>query len=371
MTHDALVVGGGPAGCAAAIDIARSGRSVVLVERREQSADHDANHWGALLSRPARQLLHRYDDGFDIHEISQLRVSNGDRSALRPLDDGRLGVVARTVLDDALIDIARRAGVEVLSGHEATRPIVDRGFLRGAEVSGPIVNGPLDAEYVIIADGANSTFGRSLGTYRRRNLPHLICARGTWSSPLSRVVECEIIIGLRRSSGDRLPGHIVVTPDGHGSVTLAVTIPSMAGDSAAVNAVTILDEAARTVSSRWAIDPDRPLGELRTTRLPVGRSVRPIAGPTFLVVGDAAASADPLTALGLGPALIGGQLAGACVAEAISTGASAPLQAFPDGLERALRRHHRWAQLSLQVAGRELGSRALSGAVRLLASTGR
>ena len=367
MTHDALVVGGGPSGCAAAISIARAGASVALVDRRHSNA----TSWASLLTADGRAELARFDTTPAVHEISQVRLVDGDHTALRTLSTGLLGAVSRPELDDLLLDAARSAGVRIFAGYEAHRPIIERGFLRGAGIGSPDDECDVLAEYTVIADGANSTFGRALGTHRRRDLPHLICARGSWPSPLSRVVESEILIGLRRATGDRLPGHGVVVPDGRGSLTITVVIPSMTRDAAAVNPLAILEDTARSVADRWAIDPNLPSGELRATRLPVGRSVGPVAGPTFLVVGDAAATADPLTALGLAPAIASGALAGTCVAEAIATGASAPLQAFPDGLATALRTHHRRAAMALQVSGRDIGSRLLAGAVRLAASAGR
>lgn len=367
MAHDALVVGGGPSGCAAAIAIAHSGSSVALIDRGRGLA----HPWAALLTHDARAELEKIGFSTTIHEIAQVRVGDGERSMVRSLPPGDLGVVRRPEFDDALLDTARANGVEVLDHHDAHRPVIERGFVRGADVVNDAAEITLRAEYTVIADGANSTFGRALGTHRRRDLPHLITARGTWSSPLSRVVECEVLIGLRRSSGEDLPGHATIIPDGDGSVTVTVVVPSTARDAAAVNPTNVLEETARNIADRWALDPDQPIGELRSARLPTGRSVGPVAGPTFCVVGDAAATADPLTALGLGPALVSGSLAGRCVAEAIATGASAPLQAYPDGLDEIIRRRNRWGSMALNLAGREVGNRALRATLRLAASARR
>lgn len=364
MAHDALVVGGGPAGCAAAIAIATAGASVVLVDPPRTNA----HPWATVLLDDARAELHRIGIPTTIHEIAQLRVGDGQHSMVRSLPTGDVGVVRRPELDEALRNAARSHGVEVLDRHEAQRPVIERGFLRGADVMSDAAETTLLAEYTVIADGANSTFGRALGTHRRRDLPHLITARGTWSSALSRVVECEVLIGLRRSTGDELPGHATIVPDGFGSVTVTVVVPSTARDASAVNPIGILDETVRSIAHRWALNPDQPVGELRSARLPTGRSVGPVAGPTFCVVGDAAATADPLTALGLGPALASGALAGRCVAEAIATGASAPLQSYPDGIDEIVRRRHRWGSLALNLVGREVGNRAVRTALRFAAS---
>ena len=53
MTVDAVVVGAGPAGSAAALALARAGRDVVMVERRvtHRCTGTSAHHWGTISSR--------------------------------------------------------------------------------------------------------------------------------------------------------------------------------------------------------------------------------------------------------------------------------------------------------------------------------
>lgn len=368
MTFDALVVGGGPAGCAAAITMARSGHRVALIER---SAGDPRHPWAALATSAAMRQLRVLDVEPAGHRISQLRLTTQSTSLLRSLGDASLTVIRRPDVDHQLLSIAEGLGVEVLLGHEATRPMIERGFVRGAAVVNDGSERNLSAEYVVIADGANSTFGRALGTHRRRDLPYLTCASGTWDTPLSRVVECDVIVGLRRGDDEVMPGHGWVAPDGRGSATITVVIPSTARDASAANPLAVLDATVRSVAQRWSLDPDRPSIEPRTLRLPVGRSVSPIVGPTFVVVGDGAATTDPFSALGLGPALASGTMAGERVATAIATGASAPLQSYPDDLTRLLRNDHRRAAIALQIAGREIGHAATVAALKLVAGASR
>ncbi len=368
MTFDALVVGGGPAGCAAAIVMARSGHRVALIERSARDLRHP---WAALATGAALRQFRLLDVEPTGHHISQLRVSTHSTSLLRSLNDETLTVIRRPEVDHQLLAIAEDLGVHVLLGHEATRPTIERGFLRGAAVVHDGSERHLSAEYVVIADGANSTFGRALGTHRRRDLPYLTCASATWDTPLSRVVECEVIVGLRRADDEVMPGHGWVAPDGHGSATITVVIPSTARDASAVNPLAVLDATARSVAQRWSLDPDRPSVEPRTLRLPVGRSVSPIVGPTFVVVGDAAATTDPFSALGLGPALASGTMAGERVSSAIATGASAPLQSYPDDLAQLMGSNHRRAAVALQITGREIGHAATVAALKLIAAASR
>jgi flavin-dependent dehydrogenase len=93
-------------------------------------------------------------------------------------------VVRRRDLDMMVAENAVAAGATLLEGHDAILPIVDRGFVRGAIVQPPSGD-PIEirARYVIVADGANSRFGRALGTFRTREWPYGTAIRTYWETP--------------------------------------------------------------------------------------------------------------------------------------------------------------------------------------------
>ena len=77
---------------------------------------------------------------------------------------------------------AEAAGATLLQGADAIAPVIDRGFVRGAVVQTADAPSPVElrARYVVVADGANSRFGRALGTFRdqgvalRHGHPHVL-----------------------------------------------------------------------------------------------------------------------------------------------------------------------------------------------------
>jgi flavin-dependent dehydrogenase len=112
---DVLIVGGGLAGGAAAVQLALAGREVVLLER--EPGPHD-KVCGEFLSREAGLYLSAL--GLDLlalgaQEIGKIRFAVGDREVTVALPFTALSL-SRRVLDAALLDRAAAAGVDIRLG---------------------------------------------------------------------------------------------------------------------------------------------------------------------------------------------------------------------------------------------------------------
>ena len=108
----------------------------------------------------------------------------------------------------------------------------------------------------------------------------------------------------------------------------------------------------RSIADDWGIDPDAGLKAPTRLRLPLGGSITPKMGPTFLVVGDAAGAANPFNGDGLEAAFLGGRLAADVLAEALTTGNSTSLQRYPVLLDEELGRYRKVGRLSARFLGR-------------------
>ena len=333
-----LVVGGGPAGCAAAITVARAGFRVTLVDRRSPGI----GAWGAVLEDRAAAVL------------GELGVAvRGRRVTARPWVEAGT-VVLRPELDERLRDRCRLEGVEVVEGTEAISPVTERGIVLGATcLTADGSTRDITADLLVVADGANSTFGRALGTHRRRDLPYLVGVRRRWQS--GRAATATVTRSLRRSDGEGIPGLGWALPDDEGGVTVGVTIPSTVPDVEGVNPMQVLERLVERWRDAGRLDLGEPLGEPRGGRIPVGGSVGPIAGPTFLVIGDAAGAGHPLTGLGITAAVRTGALAGRALGNALLTGDAAALQTFPADVRREFGEEHRRARNALRIVGTPVG----------------
>ena len=115
MQDEVLILGGGVAGCAASIALARKGRSVTLIER-EPTPRHKV--CGEFLSGEALEDLHAL--GIDVASlgavpIDYVRLAAARRAAEAPLPFPAASLT-RKALDTALIAEAIAAGVRVERG---------------------------------------------------------------------------------------------------------------------------------------------------------------------------------------------------------------------------------------------------------------
>ncbi|MBV8521439.1 MAG: FAD-dependent monooxygenase [Acetobacteraceae bacterium] len=147
---ETVVIGGGPAGAAAAILLARAGRDVTVLERNSGPAHKVC---GDFLSAAALQRLAQL--GIDPMElrparINAVRLIHGNKAAARPLPFPGIGL-SRRALDEALLHEAARSGADVVRGH-TVRAVSTGGSL--IDVDG----GPL-AGSVLLSTGKHDVRG--------------------------------------------------------------------------------------------------------------------------------------------------------------------------------------------------------------------
>lgn len=115
-----LIVGGGPAGAAAAITLANGGAKPHLIERNIRTQDVVC---GGFLGWDAIALLRRLGvdlSGLRARPVSRLRLIDGERQVEAALPYPAAGLSRRT-LDAALLDRAEEAGATVSRGLAVSR----------------------------------------------------------------------------------------------------------------------------------------------------------------------------------------------------------------------------------------------------------
>jgi menaquinone-9 beta-reductase len=357
---DVLVVGGGPSGAACAYWLASAGHDVVVVERKSYPREKTCGD--GLTPRSVRQLE---DMGLGDelagagHRFSGLR-SHGFGRTLEltwpdhPTLPGYGYVITRKDLDALVAERATKAGATVWDGTEAMEPIVEGGLVRGALVKskhsggGPVA---VRARYTVIADGANSRFGRSLGTSRNRSYPLGMAIRGYWTSPRHDEPWIDSWLDIRDKAGNVLPGYGWIFPVGDGRINVGVGLLSTFNQWKAVNTTHLLQSFAEYAPPSWDIRPETSCGPATGGRLPMGMSVGPHVGPTWLVTGDAGGTINPFNGEGIAYAYESGRFAADAVHLALASGDGMALHTYERRLEAEYDLYYKVARAFVRVIG--------------------
>lgn len=304
---DAVVVGGGPSGATAAHDLARLGRTVLLLDR----AGRIKPCGGAIPPR----LIRDFDipDHLLVARVNSARmVSPSDKQVDMPIDGGFVGMVDRDVFDAWLRNRAVEAGARRRTGlfkrferDESGTTVV---YYDERAADGAMVEKAVRARALIGADGALSAVARQCLPGADR-LPYVFAYHEIVRAPPIESsfdgTRCDVYY---RGS---------VSPDFYGWV-----FPH--GDTVSVGT----GSARKGFSLRDSVGGLRDaagLGNSETIRregapIPLHPLPRWDDGQSVLLAGDAAGVVAPASGEGIYYAMIGGRLSAEAVDEFLETG---------------------------------------------------
>jgi geranylgeranyl reductase family protein len=271
-------------------------------------------------------------------------------------------VVRRRDLDEMVADRAVKAGATLWPASEALLPLVEGGLVTGATIlrreSG--VTETVRARCVVVADGANSRFGRALGTVRDRSYPMGMAIRGYFTSPYHDDPWIESHLDLRDRNGDSMPGYGWIFPLGDGTVNVGVGLLDTFTGFKTVNTTNLMDAFIATAPARWGISPETSTGPPTGGKLPTGGSVTPKAGPTWIVAGDAAGSINPFNGEGISYAYETGRMVADAVHEMLESGDGLALARYPEQLDEVYGQYFKVARTFVKVIGNPAVMRELT-----------
>lgn len=300
---DAVVVGGGPAGATAAETLARSGKSVALLDR----AGRIKPCGGAIPPRLVRDFA--IPDRLICAQISSARmVAPSHRTVDMPIEGGYVGMVDREVFDEFLRDRAAKAGAE---RHTGVYERISREQDGVAEVHYRTSAGPasLKARTVVGADGALSQVARQEvapeGPRYVFAYHEVVRVPGNGGGDAFDGKRCDVIYDGAISPdfyGWVFP-HGATASIGSGSAQKGFSLRRSVADLRKATGL----EGLETVRREGAPIPMKPL-----RRWDNGRDV--------VLAGDAAGVVAPASGEGIYYAMVGGQLAAEAAASYLEQG---------------------------------------------------
>jgi flavin-dependent dehydrogenase len=342
---DAIILGGGPAGSAAAIELALAGRRVALLERTLHAHDKVC---GDFLSHEALSSLHAL--GLDTTALGALPIHYVRFAGALGLSSTKLPFAAqsltRRTLDDALLNRASAAGALVLRGHTA-ESLHRADGLWHVSIAGHTQTYTLTAPNILLATGKHDL----------RGLPR--------SAPASHpeLIGLKMYLRLAPSQAAALADAIelILLPHGYAGHSLipnpAATSAERDGECNTANLCFVLQrDALRSAGRSWS-ELARFLGRtphlrrrlagaepllarpLAISPIPYGLLRREAIADGLVAIGDQAAVIPSFTGDGLAIALHTGRLAAQFLL------AGRPARAFHAELYAQLR-----TQLSLATA---------------------
>ncbi|MDQ3857595.1 MAG: NAD(P)/FAD-dependent oxidoreductase [Actinomycetota bacterium] len=311
---EVLVVGGGPAGAATAARLARAGRDVLVLDRAvfpREKACADFLSPGAVRALDALGVL-RDAAPRGAWQRGMRIVSEGASFTLRYRDGERGLGIPRRALDALLLARARAEGATTRERAGVAGALIDRGRVAGVRLrSGETLRG----RFVVAADGLRSPVARSLGLERASRWPRRLglVARFGNVSPAP--------YGLMAVGRE---GYCGVASVGGGETSVGMALLPSARQPGEPVGVLFERMLAALPAAREAVS-----GAERTTAIrglaPLVRRVRNVAGPGYLLVGDAAGFTDPFTGEGVFRALRGAEIAADAVLKALRRSDAMPL----------------------------------------------
>lgn len=302
-TFEAVVVGGGPAGATAATDLARLGRSVLLLDR-----DGRIKPCGGAIPPKLIEEFEIPEALLKAHVTSARIVSPSDRKVDMPIDGGFVGMVDRDEFDEWLRTRAGAAGAIRRTG-TFERISRDGDGVAVIQYRNGEAHGSVRARAVIGADGAASGVARQC-VPGAEQMPYVYAYHEIVRSPQS---------GGAAFDGSRCDVYYqgALSPDfygwifPHGDTTSVGSGTALKGFSirGAVGALREVAglEGSETVRREGAPIPLRPLKKWDN-----GRDV--------VLAGDAAGVVAPASGEGIYYAMTGGRVAAEAVHTFLATG---------------------------------------------------
>ncbi len=315
---DIAVIGGGPAGIVAALNAARNGRTVCLLDRKKSP--------GSPVRCGEAIGLKGFSSSIDLKQewvksrITHMKLVSPSGIALTVPNNYEGYIVDREKMEKDLTQDAVAAGAEFMPDTSivSVMPGASGYECRAA-------GGTIKAQCVILAEGVESRLARGLGWKTTLDLRDVhSCAFARVSHPEVEPGACVFYLGENRAPG----GYVWVFHRGGETANVGLGV---CGSRCKKGMPRELLE--RFIEEKF---PGAKVSDMHCGGVPMARWIRPLVRGGVMLAGDAAHMMNCVSGAGIAYALYSGKIAGVTAAESFVNGAFSS--------ERLLRYQHVWSK---------------------------
>ncbi|MEZ5013796.1 MAG: NAD(P)/FAD-dependent oxidoreductase [Chitinophagales bacterium] len=364
LKTDVLILGAGPAGCSAALFLAKEGIPCVIIDKAKFPRDKVC---GDALSGKVVEILSRYDRNFietlskdpiqlncwgvtfvapNLEELS-IPFRNKPKTPTEKREIAPGFIVKRMDFDNLLFEEVKKYDDNIILEGMSVKDLVrtQEGFTCTTD------DGIFEIETRLVIDGsgAHSRFAKQYGGIAVEKEHHCAGLR----------VYYEGVTGMKEGNyielhflKDFLPGYfwIFPLPNGHANVGVG-----MRSDYVSKKRIDLKKELQHIIDKYPQLQERfkhaKPVDEVRGYGLPLGSRKRKISGDNYILTGDAASLIDPFTGEGIGNAVLSGYLAAIEATKAIQANdfSAKQLAGYDEAIYRRL-----WDELKLSFRMQQL-----------------
>ncbi|MFT7588414.1 MAG: geranylgeranyl reductase family protein [Limisphaerales bacterium] len=345
---DILIAGAGPGGCTTAIQLAKSGRTCIIIDKATFPRDKIC---GDALSGKVVDTLRKIDPEM-VERLSLDPANLGCWGVDFVAPSGqhlevpfKLDYLARSKTESAPGFISRRMDFDHYMLKEALAyPQIDyrektslneiRRIPGGFEIE--TNNGKLRARIIIGAEGAHSVVAKKLAGMTMDPAHHCAAVRAYYTGVEGLHEHHFIELHYLK---DVIPGYFWIFPLAEGRANVGLGLRTDIISKKKINLKKLMEDV---IANHPIISPRfkaaKPEGKIQGFGLPLGSKRRTMSGDGYMLIGDAASLIDPFTGEGIGNAMISGRLAALQAIEALKAKdlSAAKLRPYDDAVWRQL-----------------------------------
>lgn len=372
---DAIVVGAGPAGSAAAYYLAAAGLDVLVLEKSRFPREKVCGD--GLTPRAVKALANMgvpTDESDGWLRNKGLRIIGGGGRIELPWPDmstfpGYGMVRSRMDFDEILARHAQKAGARLLEGVNVTGPLLDdrTGRITGVTArqsasangaGGSHADAGAQQDYrarvVIAADGNSSRLSVAMGLRKRDDRPLGVAVRTYYTSPRHDDDYLEAWLDLW-DGNQLLPGYGWIFGMGDGTSNVGLGLLNTSAAFQNIDYRALLRRWLAAMPAEWGFTEENRTRPVRGAALPMGFNRTPHYTRGLLLAGDSGGMVNPFNGEGIAYALESGETVARVIIQALArpTAASAErvLQSYPAALKDAYGGYYTLGRTFVQLIG--------------------